>query len=86
MNSTEYHKNRRKQLLNLRPGEAPGRTMQGIYGLAVMRQYEVARIMGISYQAVQQIERKALWKLRRAFHSDLIAKKKGNLLCRISKI
>lgn len=43
------------------PGEKPGL----LKTIAIRNQVEVAAMLGISHQAVNNIERNALWKIRR---------------------
>jgi len=53
----------RKYNQRLRLNEPVGQAAQGRYGLAVRTQEEVAHILHVTKQAVQQIELKALRKL-----------------------
>jgi hypothetical protein len=49
-----------------KPGEPRANDSSSMGPLAIRTHQEVADIMGLSRQRVQQIERIALWKLRRA--------------------
>ncbi len=61
---TPQARRRRNDILKLRPGEVDGRNLRSRRCLAIRTMDEVARILGTSMQNVQQIERKALNRLR----------------------
>lgn len=62
---------RYKQDIRLQPGETHARGFQSArFQLTVMTQAEVARVLGITHQRVQQIEREALAKVRRALEKE----------------
>jgi hypothetical protein len=53
-----------------KPGEPRANSADGVSSLAIRTHQDGADIMGLSRQRVQQIERIALWKLRRALLAD----------------
>ncbi len=53
-----------------KPGEMQARDECGLYQFEIRSQAETAVIMGCTRQRIQQLERSALVKLRRAFESD----------------
>jgi DNA-directed RNA polymerase sigma subunit (sigma70/sigma32) len=53
-----------KRRLRKKITEGRASSLDGLFLLTVRSQGEVADILGITRQAVQQIERRALWKLR----------------------
>lgn len=67
--------NLRPKQLALKPGEMHANNYGGLYSLAVRSHQEVAHIMGLTRQRVQQIERQALLKLRHK-----LAKERDGLL------
>jgi transcriptional regulator len=50
--------------LKLRPGETNALNKDGLRAFALRTQDEVADILGVTRQNVQQIERRALYKIR----------------------
>jgi len=58
-----------RRVIRLKTGEPRGVSLKSVRVIAIRTQAEVAKIMGCRPQNVQQLERKALWKLRRALAS-----------------
>lgn len=62
--------NNKKRMQSQLPGEAMLTASNSLLGaMAVRTQEEVAKMMGVSRQNVQQAERNALWKLRNGLRS-----------------
>ena len=57
-------KRRRDRWWRLRDGERRAHSLKGLGMVTVLTQDEVAEVMGITRQRVQQIERNLLWKIR----------------------
>ncbi len=53
-----------------KPGEMQARDENGLFQYAIRDQAEVAEIMGLSRQRIQQIERSALIKIRYALRKE----------------
>ena len=64
MTNAEEKRIYRARWTNLRPGEATAHSMAALGRYAVRTEQEVADILGITRQAVQQIQRKAFMKIR----------------------
>lgn len=48
----------------------PGETLAALQRVAIRTQAETAEILGVSPQNIQQIERRALWKIREAMSKE----------------
>lgn len=68
----------RQRRMKLLPGEFKGNTLAGAGYLAIRSHAEVGRIMGITREAVRQIERMAKWKIRMRM-ADFIKENMGEL-------
>jgi DNA-directed RNA polymerase specialized sigma24 family protein len=65
----------RQRGLALQPDEAAAHNACGLNWIAERTQAETAAILGVSRQAVQQDERRALRKIRKAFASEIQERK-----------
>lgn len=62
------------------PGEVRGKDRAGRCGVALMTHEEVGKHLGITRQRVQQLERVALSKLKRALHVEYQECKEAGLV------
>jgi DNA-directed RNA polymerase sigma subunit (sigma70/sigma32) len=63
--STKQARRRRRERWKRKPGETRVSSLKNFLGrMRVRTQEETAKILGISRQRVQQLERMAIWKIR----------------------
>ncbi len=55
---------KRRERWRLKDGEPRAHNPRGLAAITVLTQKEVAELLGISRQRVQQLERLGLWKVR----------------------